>query len=66
MTNLIHHPLQSVGYEVHHLRDIEERGVEAETPLIAMAGMAMIVFPILLVVVGLAFGVAWLVTGAAI
>ena len=61
-----HHPLHTLGLEARHLRDVERRGEDAETPLLAMAGIALLVYPLLALVIGLAFGVAKLATGAAV
>ena len=51
----ITHPVRGVGEEAHHLHEVERAGESAETPLIAMLGLAFFLGSVFLVIVGLAF-----------
>ncbi|HWE81073.1 MAG TPA: hypothetical protein VG265_05460 [Gaiellaceae bacterium] len=55
-----HHPLRTVRHEAHVLREIEEAGERADTPLIAIGLVAAFVLPIGALMMLLAFGIAWL------
>jgi hypothetical protein len=64
MSTFIQHPVRVVESEVHHLREVERDGQSAETPLIALAAVAAALLPLAALMMVLAFGIAWLVTGA--
>jgi hypothetical protein len=53
-------PVQKVEAEAHHLHDVEHTGESAETPAIAMLGVFLFVFPIFVVMLGIAFGAYYL------
>lgn len=60
------HPIRSFGHATHHLREVERRGENPETPLLAMVGLAAFLLPLAALLMLLAFGAAWLVTGSAV
>ena len=47
-------PFRKVEAEAHHLREVEETGESGETPYIAILGVFLFVFPIFVVLLGLA------------
>jgi hypothetical protein len=53
-------PLRKVEDEAHHLREVEQVGASAETPFIAMLGLALFLVPLAAVLIGLGFGAAYL------
>jgi hypothetical protein len=60
MSTLLHHPFP----ELHHLHEVEQEGESAATPLLAIASLALFLFSLMLLMIGLAYGLAYLVTGA--
>jgi hypothetical protein len=60
------HPIQALEREAKHLHQVERQGESGETPLIAVLGLASFLLPLAGVLMLLAFGVAWLVTGHAV
>lgn len=50
-------PVGAVEAEVQHLHDVEQAGESAETPLIAMLGLALFLWSLLLLVAGIALAV---------
>lgn len=61
----LRHPVQSAEHGIEHLKEIVEAGESVATPAILTATWIAIVLPLVAIVVGLAFGVAYLVTGSA-
>jgi len=61
----LRHPLRTAEHEVEHLMEIAKEGESAATPAILTVTWIVIVLPLVAIVVGLAFGVAYLVTGSA-
>lgn len=59
------HSLRSAQHEVEKLKEIAERGESAATPAILTVTWIAIVLPLIAIVVALAFGAAYLVTGSA-
>ena len=55
-----HLTVGDVQQEVHKLHEREFEGESAETPALALAGVAMLVVPIVILVMGLTFAVAYL------
>ena len=55
-----HLTVGDVQQEVHKLHEREFEGESAETPALALAGVAMLVIPIVILVIGLTFAVAYL------
>jgi hypothetical protein len=53
-------PVQKVEAEARHLRDVEQLGESAETPAIAMLGVFLFLFPIFLLLLGIAFAAYYL------
>lgn len=47
-------PVRTVEAEVHHLHDLERAGESAETPLIAILGLALFLWSLLVLVAGIA------------
>jgi hypothetical protein len=47
-------PLRAVEAEAHHLHEVERKGEVPETPLLAMLGLVLFLFPILFAMLGLA------------
>jgi hypothetical protein len=64
MSAFMHHPIRAIEHEAHHLIEVEDAGESAETPLLALLGPASFLLPLAALIVGIAFGVAWLVTGS--
>jgi hypothetical protein len=64
MSTFLHHPLRRIEDEVQHLREVERQGESTETVVIALAGVALVVLPLALLMMALAFAIARLVTGA--
>jgi mono/diheme cytochrome c family protein len=62
----LRHPLESAEHEVARLKEIVDDGKSAATPAILAVTWIAIVLPLLAVVVALAYGVAYLVTGSAV
>jgi hypothetical protein len=60
------HPIRALEREVGHLHELEREGDSAETPLLAMLGLASFLLPLAGLMMLVAFGVAWLVTGHAV
>lgn len=60
MSTSNHHPF----HELRHLHDVEQEGENAATPLLAIASVAMVVIPLMFLMIGLAYGLAYLITGA--
>jgi hypothetical protein len=58
------HPLRSTEHEVEKLKEIAETGESAATPVILTVTWIAIVLPLVAIVVALAFGAAYLVTGS--
>ena len=42
----IHHPVKHVKHEVEHLHDVAAAGESAETPLILIAGIILVLTPL--------------------
>jgi hypothetical protein len=59
------HPLRSAEHEVERLKEIAERGESAATPAILTVTWIAMVLPLVAIVVALAFGAAYLITGSA-
>ena len=55
-----HHPIRRVEEEAQLLLEVERAGESAETPLIAIAMILMVLAPIGATMMLLAFGAAWL------
>lgn len=60
------HPVRALKREARHLHELEREGDSAETPLIALVGLASLLLPLAGLMMLLAFGIAWLVTGHAV
>ena len=54
-------PFRAIEDEAHHLHDVERKGEVPQTPLLAMLGLVLFLFPILFVMLGLASLAVWLV-----
>ena len=54
------HPIHAVEDEAKHLHDIEMEGSSGATPLISIAGVAMFLLPVLIVVMGTALALYYL------
>ena len=59
----VRHPLRTVRREAEHLKEIADRGEGASTPAILAVTWMAIALPLIAVVIGLAFGLAYLVAG---
>jgi hypothetical protein len=46
--------------EVHHLHEVEQEGESGETPFIAILGLFLFLFPIFLVLLGIALAAYYL------
>ncbi len=64
-TDPLRHPLRAAEQEVEHLRRIVDDGQSAATPAILIGTWIALVVPLVAIVVGVAFGAAYLVTGSA-
>jgi hypothetical protein len=51
----LRHPVHEIEAEAEHLREIEQAGESAATPLIAFFGLILFLLPIFLLMLGLAF-----------
>ncbi|HEY4348701.1 MAG TPA: hypothetical protein VGM80_14030 [Gaiellaceae bacterium] len=60
MSTFTHHPLKTIHNEAHLLREMEQAGNNAATPLIAIGMILQVVVPLGAVMMLLAFGAAWL------
>jgi hypothetical protein len=56
----LRHPVRKVEAEAHHLHEVEREGESGETPFIAILGIVFFLLPIVLLVLGLAFGAYYL------
>ena len=61
----LRHPLHAAEHEVEHLKEVAATGESPATPAILVVTWIAMVLPLLALVIGLAFGVAYLVTGSA-
>jgi hypothetical protein len=52
----LRHPVRKVEDEAHHLREVEEAGESAETPLIVFLGVILFLLPIFLVLLVIVMG----------
>ena len=59
----LRHPTRTVEHEVEHVLDVARQGESPKTPAILIAGVALTVVSIFTVVLVLAWGTAYLVTG---
>ena len=57
---LLRRPVQSIEAEAHHLIEIEQAGDSPATPFIVLIGIVLFLLPIVIVILGLAFGVYYL------
>jgi hypothetical protein len=57
---LLRRPVQSIEAEAHHLIEIEQTGDSPATPFIVLIGIVLFLLPIVIVILGLAFGVYYL------
>lgn len=64
MNTLLHHPVRTIEHEAQHLRELEREGESAETPLVALLGVATVVLPLGALMIGLVFLATRLATGA--
>ena len=55
------HPVRAAEDEARHLHDIEKEGTNAATPLISIASVAMFLLPVIVVVMGTALALYYLV-----
>ena len=55
------HPIQAVEEEAKHLHDIEKDGTSGATPLISIAAVGMFLLPVVVVVMGVALALYYLV-----
>ena len=60
VSTLIHHPIRTIELEARHLRDVEKAGESPEALLIALGGMAVLLWALAFILIGLAFGAALL------
>jgi len=51
----LRHPVHEIEVEAEHLREIEQAGESAATPLIAFLGLVLFLLPIFLLMLGIAF-----------
>jgi hypothetical protein len=65
LEHAVRHPLRSTEHAIEKLKEIAEAGESAATPAILTATWIAILLPLLAIVVALAFGAAYLVTGSA-
>jgi hypothetical protein len=56
----LRHPVREVEAEAEHLLEIERKGERAATPLIAILGVILFLFPIVVLILGLAFAAYFL------
>jgi hypothetical protein len=56
-------PLRSVEAQTQRLHDIEQLGLDADAPLIALAGVVLFLLPVFLFLAGSAFGAYYLSGG---
>ena len=54
-------PFRAIEEEAHHLHEVERKGEVPQTPLLAMLGLVLFLFPILFVMLGLAALAVWLI-----
>lgn len=54
------HPVRGVEQKTHHLRDVERAGESGETPYIAMLGLALFLWSVLLLLLGIALAAYYL------
>jgi hypothetical protein len=54
------HPVRAAEGEVHHLHQVERAGASGETPYIAMLGLALFLWSVLLLMLGVALAVYYL------
>ena len=52
----LRHPVRKVEDEAHHLREVEEAGESAETPLIVFLGVILFLLPIFVVLLVIVMG----------
>jgi hypothetical protein len=57
----LRHPVESIEAEAHHLVEIEQAGEAGETPFIVLIGIVLFLLPIVLVILGLAFGAYYII-----
>jgi hypothetical protein len=53
-------PVRKIEAEAEHLREVEQTGESGETPFIAILGLILFLFPIFLLMAGLAFAAYYL------
>ena len=57
----VHHPLRAAEHEVEHLRAVADKGESAATPAIIVGAEFVFLVPLVLAVIALALGIAYLV-----
>jgi hypothetical protein len=54
-------PVRKLEDEAHHLREVEQEGESAEAPFIAILGVFLFLFPIFLLMLGIALAAYYLI-----
>ena len=57
----VHHPIRAAEHEVEHLRAVADKGESAATPAIVIGAELVFVIPLVVAVIALALGIAYLV-----
>jgi hypothetical protein len=56
----LRHPVKKLEAEAEHLHEVEQAGESEVTPFIAIAGLILFLFPIVVLVLGLSFAAYYL------
>jgi hypothetical protein len=56
----VRRPVRKIEEEAAHLHEIEQVGESAETPFVAILGVFLFLFPLFLLLLGIAFGAYYL------